>query len=478
MFEFLFKYPAAVFSKGSFVLLGSWPDLAVARRELLFLRQSAAIPYWRKRRDKQYRLTRTRTIILWALQACTLCTLLLLLWEPAISVTALRPQENIIAVVVDNSRSMAVAENGKAREQQAIELLQSKLLPDLAPRFQVRLYALNSGLTRIADVAQVQATGTATQIGPGLKQLADEAGTLPIGSVVLLSDGSDNSGGVDLDTLNALRRRHLPVNTIGFGSEHLTNDVELDSLAVPRTVLANARVEAELTLRQGGFTGRHTTVTLTSDNQVVASRDIVLTGDPVQTETIEFNAGKSGLRRVAASIAPVPGEVSVQNNRRIALMSVDGSKHRLLYVEGEPRWEYKFLRRAVEDDPALAVVSMLRTTQNKIYRQGIANPAELADGFPSKPEDLFQYDGIILGSVESGFFTPEQQAAIRDFVDRRGGGLLFLGGRASLADGNYDADPFRRVTASYSAASQRYFSTQVRGRLSHPTRTTQPDLPH
>ena len=53
---------------------------------------------------------------------------------------------------------------------------------------------------------------------------------------------------------------------------------------------------------------------------------------------------------------------------------MDDSKRRILYVEGEPRWEYKFLRRAVEDDPALQIVSMLRTTQNKIYRQGIAEP--------------------------------------------------------------------------------------------------------
>ena len=82
----------------------------------------------------------------------------------------------------------------------------------------------------------------------------------------------------------------------------------------------------------------------------------------------------------------------------------------------------------------IQVVSMLRTTENKIYRQGISDPNELADGFPVRAEDLFAYDGIIIGVVEAGYFTPKQQELLREFVDRRGGGLLFLGGRFALAD--------------------------------------------
>ena len=118
-------------------------------------------------------------------------------------------------------------------------------------------------------------------------------------------------------------------------------------------------------------------------------------------------------------------------------MSVTGDKRRILYVEGEPRWEYKFIRRAEDDDKIVQVVSMLRTTENKIYRQGISDPKELANGFPVRAEDLFAYQGIIIGSVEAGYFTPVQQELLREFVDRRGGGLLFLGGRFSLADGGW-----------------------------------------
>ncbi|MGH9663441.1 MAG: glutamine amidotransferase, partial [Bryobacteraceae bacterium] len=109
---------------------------------------------------------------------------------------------------------------------------------------------------------------------------------------------------------------------------------------------------------------------------------------------------------------------------------------------GEPRWEFKFIRRAVEDDRSIDLVTILRTTQNKILVQGAVNRKEFEDGFPSKVEDLFQFQGLILGSVEANYFTATQQELIHQFVDRRGGGLLFLGGRSSLADGGYDKPPF------------------------------------
>jgi uncharacterized membrane protein len=108
-------------------------------------------------------------------------------------------------------------------------------------------------------------------------------------------------------------------------------------------------------------------------------------------------------------------------------------------MEGEPRWEYKFIRQAEEDDRMVQIASIDRTSENKLYRQGLSDPKELADGFPSRAEDLFAYQGLIIGSVEAGYFTAGQQELIREFVDRRGGGLLLLGGQFALADGGWNA---------------------------------------
>ncbi len=117
---------------------------------------------------------------------------------------------------------------------------------------------------------------------------------------------------------------------------------------------------------------------------------------------------------------------------------------RILYFEGEPRWEYKFMRRAVEDDKNVEIISMLRTTPNKIYRQG-GDANELANGFPTKAEELFVYDGLIIGSSEANYFTPGQQQLIRDFADKRGGGVLFLGGRFALSDGGWARSPLAEI---------------------------------
>lgn len=444
MFEFLFKYPVAVFSRGTFVLLGSWPRsmllVAIALAAALL-----AILVWRKRARLAPSLHPARMIVLWGLQSALAAVLLLLLWEPAISITALKPQQNIVAVVIDDSRSMALTDTGPTRQQQALKVLDAGLLKSLQSRFQVRFYRLAAGVERVQDIHALCAMGSATQIGKGLRQLADEAATLPIGAVVLLSDGADNSGGVDLDTLSEIRRHRLPVNTIGFGRERMTKDVELDGFDLPTKALADSRLQAQVTIRQNEFSGRHSRLSVIGAGAVLASRDIVLNDAAEQTETIEFNAGKAGVKSLEARLDPLPAEENTGNNRLTRVVSVDTAKRRILYVEGEPRWEYKFLRRAVEDDPALHVVSMLRTTQNKIYRQGIASSAELADGFPTKPEELFDFQGLILGSVESGFFTATQQQMIKDFVDRRGGGLLFLGGRWALADGGYNIPPFTEL---------------------------------
>jgi uncharacterized membrane protein len=139
----------------------------------------------------------------------------------------------------------------------------------------------------------------------------------------------------------------------------------------------------------------------------------------------------------------VGGEENQLNNKITRVVNVEARKPRILYIQGEPVWEYKFIRRAIEDYPDIGIElpSMLRTTQNKVYRQGIKDPKELEDGFPAKPEELFAYQGLIIGGVEAGYFTTAQQQAIHDFVDRRGGGLLFIGGRASLSDGGWQNSP-------------------------------------
>jgi uncharacterized membrane protein len=318
------------------------------------------------------------------------------------------------------------------------------LLSSLQGKFQVRLYRFGTHLERLEKTDKLTADAPATRIGDSLKEVLADAAMLPIGAVVLMSDGADNSGGIDLETISDIKRQRIPVHTIGFGREKMDRDIELTDVQLPVRSLAKSRLEAQVSFRQAGFRGGKARVSVRESGKVLASRDIVLKGDgAVQTEAVLFNAGDAGVKNLEFLIDPLQDETNKSNNALTRVLNVDSAKPRILYLEGEPRWDFKFLLRAVEDDKNIALFSIVRTTQNKILTQAPDSSAEfLKVSFPTKVEDLFGFQGLILGSVEANYFTPAQQELIQQFVDRRGGGLLFLGGRAALADGGYDKPPF------------------------------------
>src|SRR5215475_9558670 len=147
MFEYLFKYPSPVFTKGRLVFLSTWPVwLLVA--SIVLLTSALAVMTYRQMAGVAPKLRTWRIWMLWALQSALIALILALLWQPAMSVAALTSQQNIIAVVVDSSRSMAASDSdGKTRELAATNLLENSLVRDIQKRFQVRLYRLASSVT-------------------------------------------------------------------------------------------------------------------------------------------------------------------------------------------------------------------------------------------------------------------------------------------------------------------------------------------
>lgn len=455
MFEFLFKYPAPMFTKGRFVLLSSWPTWLLA---LLIAVSTGLLAFLTYRRfaSKAPGLTSRRIWTLCGMQSTFIALLLLLLWQPAITVAALTSHQNIIAVVVDSSRSMAISDiDGKSREAAALSLLQGTLLPAIQKRFQVRLYKLGGDIAPLPNLDKLTPDQPATDINAGLRKLANDTKDLPIGAILLLSDGGQNSvdmgeSGIAVETLEALRNRRLPVHTLGFGAARPRHDVEVENISVASTAVVHSRLSAAVSFVQYGFTGQTATISVRNGDEPLASRKVTLAPDgALQTESLFFSPGTAGARDLQFSIDPLAGEDNVKNNFAMRPLLVSDTKRRVLYVEGEPRWEFKFIRRAEEDDPTIDLVSMLRTSENKIYRQGIKDPSELADGFPARSEDLFGYSGIIIGSVDADFFSPAQRELMREYVDRRGGGILFLGGRMALSEGGWGSSEVSELLPAF-----------------------------
>src|SRR5713226_8772988 len=150
MFEFLFKYPAAVFSRGQFVFLAPWPVWLLG----LAILMAAGALAWHVSRHRGL-LSGVRPTLVWVLETALVALVLFLLWHPAISIATLRPQQNVVAVLVDDSRSMVSAENGNTRLAQVKKLLSDGLLQDLNKKFQVRLYGIGDHLERIQKLDQL-----------------------------------------------------------------------------------------------------------------------------------------------------------------------------------------------------------------------------------------------------------------------------------------------------------------------------------
>ncbi|MBV9400161.1 MAG: hypothetical protein JO062_19435 [Bryobacterales bacterium] len=442
MFELLFKYPSSVFSKGSFVLLSGWPLYWLG---LAVVAAAAVLGWlvWRRSQGTQ-RMGAVKGVAVWILQTAMIALLLFLLWHPALSIATLKPQQNIVALVLDDSASMAVQdEGGSSRKDKAVSVLNSGLLNDLQSKFQVRLYKMSDHLDRLEHLEQLTAAAPVTHIGDSLKQVVEDAQSLPIGAVVLMSDGADNSGGIDLGTISDIRRQRIPVHTIGFGREKMAHDIEISDVEIAPRALPDSRLAATVHLHQHGYAGQKVRINVKDGSKLLSAQEITLKQDGVeQIEPVLFNVGPAGVKTIETSIDPLSNEENPRNNHLTRLVNVDQRKPRILYFEGEPRWEFKFLRRAVEDDRNLDLMTIVRTTENKTYTQG-PNKDELKDGFPTKVEELFVFDGLILGSVDAPYLKPQQQELIRQFVDRRGGGLLFLGGRDSLADGGWGKSPLK-----------------------------------
>jgi hypothetical protein len=440
MFEFFLGHSIWAFRNGEFVFARGWPLWLMGLAATLGLVAIVGTLLWRR----QLGLWRAAVVAL--LQFAFLTVLLLLLWRPVLNVERIRERENVVAVLVDNSASMNVttAAATPSWRQQATRALQAGTLAQLAASSELRLFAFSDQLQSIESLGEL-ADGTAgTRIGDALQAVTQMASSVPLAAVVLVSDGAESGGTLGESVLAQLAATGIPLHTVGVGPEQLQDDLELEQLEVPRSGGAGETLRAVVSVRHQGQ--RSARVRIYDREQLIAAQEIALAGATgLTTATLEFPAGTAGLRDLRVVIDPARNEVHTANNVRRALVEVDDRRRAILYLEGEPRWEYKFIRRAVEGDQSLRLVSAMRATPNRYYRQGVSSATELESGFASSAAELFAFDAVLLGSLEAAALSREQHEWLREFVDRRGGSVLLLAGRDGLGDGGWSRVPLGQV---------------------------------
>lgn len=430
MFELLFKYSPWAYRAGELSFANPWPLW------VLFALAVAGLAFFAFTLFRQRNLAWWRKVLIGTLQTLLLATVLVMLWQPVLLVERVRDRENVVAVVMDASASMAHGEGERSRLQESVLALQNGPLDALRKSFGVKLFSFSGPVQTLKQLNEIPPPGSQTRIGDALNTVLQTGATTPLSGIIVLSDGGENGGTLSEERLAQIASYGVPVHTVGVGPETIPNDLELDSVTLADNAAPGEVLNAEVSIRHSAK-GK-TRLRVYDGEKLLAAQDVTLTSDAgVTTQTLAVPAGDPGVRDLRFMLDPLPNERNTINNTRTHVMDVTPHRRNILYVEGEPRWEYKFIRRAADTDQSLRLASMVRATPNRYYRQGIEKAEELAGGFPRKAEELFTYDAVIIGSFEATALSAEQHEALKSFVDRRGGGLLMLAGRDGLSDGGW-----------------------------------------
>jgi uncharacterized membrane protein len=442
LFELLFKYRPVVFERGS---LGfEWPVPWMALVPIALV--AALVAAWFYRAG-QSALTPRDQMVLGGLRIAAISIVALCLARPVLAVSRAIEQRNVVGVVIDDSRSMRITDHASlARGSYAHQVFggpDSALFKALAEKFQLRFFRTSGAGGRSETLGDTPLNGSRTHLATAVLRAEEELAGAPVAGMVVISDGADNSAAMPgatpmLEQLLALRARQIPVYTIGVGAERFERDIEVSRVEVPTSVLREASILVEVVVSQRGYAGKKVPVVVEDSGRIIGSREVALPRDgEAAVVRIRVPASESGARLLKVRVPVQSDEMVKENNDRESVVVVNDRREKILYLEGEPRFELKFIRQAVEDDKNLQVVTLLRSAKDKFLRMSVDDSVELATGFPKTREELFAYRGIILGSVEASFFTVDQLRMMADFVSVRGGGLLALGGRRALAEGGF-----------------------------------------
>ena len=436
IFELLFKYRPGTFSQGEF----HFSPAPVAYLAVVAVGAAVATTLLSYGRVRSVARPRDRAVLM-AFRLALLALALFCLLRPVLVLRAAVPQQNFLGVLVDDSRSMRIADGGEPRAAVVERLLgtqSGQLLAGLSERFVVRLFRFSSATDRLGGAKELRFEGSSSRLGEALQRARDELAGLPVAGLVMLSDGADTTERAITESLLALKADGVPVFTVGIGQERLERDIQVSRIAIPATVLKGTSLVVDAVVTQTGYSGESVTLNVESDGRIVGTETVTFpaNGEPAAVR-VHFTAADAGPHVFRFRVPPQPGETVPENNARESLVTVRDDREKILYFEGEPRFEVKFARRAVGDDKNLQLVVLQRTAENKYLRLDVDNADELVAGFPKTREELFAYRGLILGSIEAAAFTGDQLRMISDFVDRRGGGLLMLGGPRAFAEGAY-----------------------------------------
>jgi uncharacterized membrane protein len=430
------------------------------------------------------------------LKAAGMTLLAALLVDPLWSTSRVRPGENLVVVLVDDSQSMTVrGGDGSGSPADAFRSViadeRSLWLVRLRQDFDVRRYAFGDRLEPRSEYETLKFAGRRSSLYESLAALKERFAGRPLAGVVLLSDGSATDAAPQ-----ELFAGMPPVYPVLPPETAQAADVALARVSATQTGFEDAPVTLTAEAHAAALDDDSLTCEVLDEaGKIVASQVLPVAGGAGSAAfRFQFRPEKEGLSFYQVRVAPTSQlaawkepskstEATKANNVRLVQVQRPTGAYRVLYVGGMPNPEHKFFGRAVAEDRQIELVSLLRIarrepkfdfrsrsgeTTNPLFRGfdktddeteqydqpvfvrlGTKDENELRDGFPKSAEQLFAYHAVVLDDVEAAMFTQDQMSLLSRFVSERGGGLLMLGGVDSFEKGGFAKTPIADALPVY-----------------------------
>ncbi|MBW2408725.1 MAG: hypothetical protein JRF72_02930, partial [Deltaproteobacteria bacterium] len=417
---------------------------------------------------------RLKTVLI-LLRSAVLIILLFCLLQPIVTTSSMRPLETYVGLLIDSSRSMAIRdmERSRSRSEVAMEILygDNGLIARLQKNFNLGIFGFDRNARPISGPGDLSFTGARTYTAEGMQHVVEAMQGLPFEALVLVTDGVGNGNQDPLPMASILNARNIPVHVIGIGAETAVNDIEINRVSTSGSIMEGGILEVQITLLSRGYAGRESDLLIEAGEGVVSAKKIKLGPDGTpQRHTVYLTPEKEDTLVYTVRIPEQKDEIITENNRLPFLVDHQNKRVEILYIEGHPRNEYKFIRRAAGADTAVRLKTYLMTGPQKFLRQNIDSAMELANGYPASEAELFKYEAIIFGDIPRNFFTDGQLALTREFVSRRGGGFLMLGGSTAF-DSGFIGTPIEELLP-VTLVHDNYLPPELRGggrKGDHPT---------
>ncbi|MFP6872105.1 MAG: hypothetical protein VCA55_01230 [Verrucomicrobiales bacterium] len=421
------------------------------------------------------RLPRPRRMLMGACQLLALLTLILIVLEPAADVEVSRSYKRDMLVLLDTSSSMATQDkltraedikeagkilgkltttnqdSGKALSSAETEALSKKigkptrielaraaltgvengLLEKLEKDYNLSFFAFDNVLRSTGGedgiqkaLSELTADGESTQVGGAIDAALGRFAGKEVAGVVVVSDFISVEGKDPIEVTRSLKGRNIPIHTVPVGLPS-PPDIHVRKIIAPEVVFKGDRVLLRIQIESQGYNGDAIELALNIEGKSPITQQLELQ-DGVQFADLTFTPDESASGTMKLEvITPIrAGEASDTNNAATHKVRILDEKIKVLYIEGLPRWEFRYLRQVLLRDPRLDVQFYMTQgdpTLAQTSRQHIGR-------FPQDKETAFGYDLIIIGDVPAGKFTTDEIKLIEELVKGRGGSLLMLAG--------------------------------------------------